>query len=52
MVGQEVPVGRLDTAKDLTGMAVSFASADSGYVVAQTHNVDGETDEQARRRWP
>ncbi len=41
LVGASVPIGRVATAEDLTGMAVFLASADSDYVVAQTFNVDG-----------
>ena len=41
LVGEAVPLGRMGTAEDLTGMAVFLASGDSDYVVAQTYNVDG-----------
>lgn len=41
VVGAAVPVGRMSTAADLTGMAVFLASKDSDYVVAQTYGVDG-----------
>jgi NAD(P)-dependent dehydrogenase (short-subunit alcohol dehydrogenase family) len=41
LVGEAVPLGRMGTPQDLTGMAVFLASADSDYVVAQTYNVDG-----------
>jgi D-sorbitol dehydrogenase (acceptor) len=40
-VGEEVPLGRMATADDLTGMAIFLASSDSDYIVAQTYNVDG-----------
>ena len=40
-VGAAVPLGRMGTADDLTGMAVFLASAESDYIVAQTYNVDG-----------
>ncbi len=40
-VAQAVPMGRMGTAEDLTGMAVFLASEDAAYVVAQTYNVDG-----------
>lgn len=40
-VGAAVPLGRIGTAEDLTGMAVFLASADADYIVAQTYNVDG-----------
>ena len=40
-VGAAVPIGRMGTADDLTGMAVFLASAESDYVVAQCYNVDG-----------
>lgn len=40
-VGAAVPLGRMGTAQDLTGMAVFLASADADYIVAQTYNVDG-----------
>jgi NAD(P)-dependent dehydrogenase (short-subunit alcohol dehydrogenase family) len=36
-----VPAGRFAVPADLTGMAVFLASADSGYIVSQTYNVDG-----------
>ncbi len=41
LVGEAVPLGRMATPEDLTGMAVFLASAESDYVVAQTFNVDG-----------
>lgn len=41
IVGAEVPIGRMATPADLTGMAVFLASRDSDYIVAQTYNVDG-----------
>ena len=41
IVGAEVPIGRMATPDDLTGMAIFLASAESDYVVAQTYNVDG-----------
>ena len=40
-VGEAVPIGRMGTADDLTGMAIFLASTESDYVVAQTYNVDG-----------
>ncbi|MGB3279837.1 MAG: L-iditol 2-dehydrogenase [Pseudorhodobacter sp.] len=40
-VGAAVPIGRMATADDLTGMAVFLASDDAAYIVAQTYNVDG-----------
>jgi len=40
-VAQAVPIGRMGTADDLTGMAVFLASDDAAYIVAQTYNVDG-----------
>ena len=40
-VGAAVPIGRMATAADLTGMAVFLASPESDYIVAQTYNVDG-----------
>lgn len=40
-VGAAVPLGRMATAADLTGMAVFLASDEAGYIVAQTYNVDG-----------
>ncbi|MFC3613331.1 L-iditol 2-dehydrogenase [Lutimaribacter marinistellae] len=40
-VGAAVPLGRMGTAEDLTGMAIFLASSESDYVVAQTYNVDG-----------
>lgn len=41
IVGACVPIGRMATAADLTGMAVFLASSDADYVVAQTYGVDG-----------
>lgn len=41
LVGEAVPMGRMGTAADLTGMAVFLASSDSDYVVAQCYGVDG-----------
>ncbi|MET3615580.1 D-sorbitol dehydrogenase (acceptor) [Rhizobium aquaticum] len=41
VVGQSVPIGRMATAADLTGMAIFLASSDANYVVAQTYGVDG-----------
>ncbi|MEM7465182.1 MAG: L-iditol 2-dehydrogenase, partial [Pseudomonadota bacterium] len=41
LVGNEVPIGRMATAEDLTGMAVFLASDEASYIVAQTYNVDG-----------
>jgi NAD(P)-dependent dehydrogenase (short-subunit alcohol dehydrogenase family) len=41
LVGAEVPLGRMATPEDLTGMAIFLASSDSDYVVSQTYNVDG-----------
>lgn len=41
LVGAAVPVGRMGTAEDLTGMAVFLASSEADYIVAQTYNVDG-----------
>ncbi|HWK34850.1 L-iditol 2-dehydrogenase [Sphingomonas sp.] len=36
-----VPIGRMASAADLTGMAVFLASAEADYIVAQTYGVDG-----------
>jgi D-sorbitol dehydrogenase (acceptor) len=41
IVGAAVPLGRMATPEDLTGMAVFLASSDADYIVAQTYNVDG-----------
>jgi galactitol 2-dehydrogenase len=41
LVGAAVPIGRMATAADLSGMAVFLASKDADYIVAQTYNVDG-----------
>lgn len=41
LVGEAVPLGRMGTPQDLTGMAVFLASSASDYIVAQTYNVDG-----------
>lgn len=40
-VGAAVPIGRMATPADLTGMAIFLASKDADYIVAQTYNVDG-----------
>jgi NAD(P)-dependent dehydrogenase (short-subunit alcohol dehydrogenase family) len=40
-VGAAVPIGRMATPADLTGMAIFLASPDADYIVAQTYNVDG-----------
>ena len=40
-VGAAVPIGRMASAQDLTGMAIYLASAEADYVVAQTFGVDG-----------
>ena len=41
LVAAEVPLGRMATPDDLTGMAIFLASKDADYIVAQTNNVDG-----------
>ena len=41
LVGKEVPLGRMGTADDLTGMAIFLATPEADYIVAQTYNVDG-----------
>ena len=38
---QGIPMGRPETAQDLTGMAVFLASADSDYITGQSYHVDG-----------
>jgi NAD(P)-dependent dehydrogenase (short-subunit alcohol dehydrogenase family) len=40
-VGAAVPLGRMDTANDSTGMAVFLASSEADCIVAKTFNVDG-----------
>jgi D-sorbitol dehydrogenase (acceptor) len=40
-VGKAVPLGRMGDPKDIAGAAVFLASAESGYITAQTLNVDG-----------
>ncbi len=40
-VGAAVPLGRMARPDEIAGMAVFLAGPDSGYVVAQTYNVDG-----------
>ncbi len=40
-VGKAVPLGRMGTPRDITGAAIFLASAESGYITAQTLNVDG-----------
>jgi NAD(P)-dependent dehydrogenase (short-subunit alcohol dehydrogenase family) len=40
-VGLAVPYGRMGNVGDMVGAAVFLASADAGYIVAQTLNVDG-----------
>jgi NAD(P)-dependent dehydrogenase (short-subunit alcohol dehydrogenase family) len=41
IVGAAVPIGRMSTAGDLTGMAIFLASSEADYVVAQCYGVDG-----------
>ena len=41
LVAAEVPIGRMATPDDLTGMAIFLASKEADYIVAQTYNVDG-----------
>ena len=41
IVGAGVPIGRMATAADLTGMAIFLASGEADYVVAQCFGVDG-----------
>jgi galactitol 2-dehydrogenase len=41
LVAAEVPLGRMATPADLTGMAVFLATHEADYIVAQTYNVDG-----------
>lgn len=41
LVGEAVPIGRMATPDDLTGMAIFLASDEASYIVAQTYNVDG-----------
>ena len=41
LVGAAVPIGRMSTAADLTGMAIFLASSEADYVVAQCYGVDG-----------
>ena len=40
-VGKAVPLGRMGRPQDIAGAAVFLASAESGYITAQTLNVDG-----------
>jgi D-sorbitol dehydrogenase (acceptor) len=40
-VGQAVPLGRMGRPDDVAGAAVFLASAEAGYITAQTLNVDG-----------
>jgi D-sorbitol dehydrogenase (acceptor) len=40
-VGRAVPLGRMGRPDDIAGAAVFLASADAGYITAQTLNVDG-----------
>lgn len=40
-VAASVPIGRMATPDDLSGMAIFLASEESNYIVAQTYNVDG-----------
>jgi galactitol 2-dehydrogenase len=40
-VSAGVPLGRMATPDDLTGMAIFLASSESDYIVSQTYNVDG-----------
>ena len=41
LVGEAVPMGRMGRPSDYGGAAVFLASADAGYITAQTLNVDG-----------
>ncbi len=41
LVGAAVPIGRMATAQDLTGMAIFLATPEADYIVAQTFGVDG-----------
>ena len=41
IVGDEVPLGRMGTPRDIEGAAVFLASEDSDYITGQTLNVDG-----------
>ena len=41
LVGAAVPIGRMATAQDLTGMAIFLATSEADYIVAQTFGVDG-----------
>ncbi|MEO8243017.1 MAG: L-iditol 2-dehydrogenase [bacterium] len=41
LVGAEVPIGRMATPADLTGMAIFLATPEADYIVAQTFGVDG-----------
>ena len=41
LVAAEVPLGRMATPDDLTGMAIFLASKEADYIVAQCYNVDG-----------
>ncbi len=41
LVGAAVPIGRMATAEDLTGMAIFLATDEANYIVAQTFGVDG-----------
>ncbi|HOZ33002.1 MAG TPA: L-iditol 2-dehydrogenase [Tabrizicola sp.] len=40
-VGDAVPIGRMATAQDLTGMAIFLATPEAKYIVAQCFGVDG-----------
>ncbi len=40
-VGEAVPIGRMAQPEEIAGLAVFLASADAGYVVAQTYGIDG-----------
>jgi len=40
-VGEAVPLGRMGRPDDIAGAAVFLASAEAGYITAQTLNVDG-----------
>ncbi len=40
-VGKAVPLGRMGVPQDIAGAAVFLAGAESGYITAQTLNVDG-----------
>lgn len=41
LVGEEVPLGYMGRPEDMCGLALFLAAPGSGYLTAQTYNIDG-----------